>query len=126
MKILVIEDEPASLKLAHLVLSCAGHDVSDAEAAERAVQLIRKDKPDAILLDMELPGMDGLTLVRNLKANPETRDIPIVAVTGYPERWTRELALKAGCHAYLVKPINTRALPQQIAEVVSKEADPQI
>lgn len=124
MNILVIEDNPSHLKLAHLVLSAAGHTVNNAEAAEQAVQTIKQDKPQVILLDLELPGMDGLTLVRMLKADPETRDIHIVAVTSFPERWSKTAALEAGCNAYLTKPINTRTLPQFMENVAGKKREP--
>ena len=120
MKILVIEDYPLQLKLAHCVLSAAGHAVTDAEAAEAAYLEIRKDRPEVILLDLALPGMDGLTLVRMLKADVETRDIPVVAVTAFPELFSKAAALEAGCDAYLVKPLDTRALAQQVEAVVAK------
>ena len=119
MNILVIEDNPSHLKLAHLVLSAAGHIVNDAEAALQAFAAIKEDKPQVILLDMELPGMDGLSLVRKLKDDPETRDIHIVAVTSYPERWSKTAALEAGCDAYLLKPINTRTLPELMENVAA-------
>ena len=120
MNILVIEDNPSHLKLAHLVLSAAGHHVNDAEAAEQAFTTIKHDRPNVILLDLELPGMNGLTLVRRLKADAETRDIHIVAVTSYPDRYKKADALAAGCDAYLVKPINTRTLPDLMAKVVGQ------
>jgi CheY-like chemotaxis protein len=119
MKILVIEDHPAELKLAHQVLSAAGHSVNNAEAAEQAFASIKEDRPEIILLDMSLPGMDGMALVRRLKSDPATRDIHIVAVTSYPEMFPRDEALKAGCDAYLVKPLSTRTLPQTLTEVVA-------
>jgi CheY-like chemotaxis protein len=133
MKILVIEDQPAQLKLAHHVLSLAGHDVNDAEAAEAALIAIKSDRPQLILLDLLLPDIDGLTLVRKLKADPETRDIHVVAVTSYPEAYPKAYALAAGCDAYLVKPINTRELSGQLttvaesasaADLVSKRKTP--
>lgn len=117
MNIFVIEDDPTHLKLAKLVLKAAGYRVSDAEAAEQGFLAIKRDKPDVILLDLALPGMDGLTLVRMLKADPETRSIPIVAVTAYLDRFGEKDALAAGCDAYLVKPIDTRKLPQLIGKI---------
>ena len=118
MKILVIEDHPEQRKLAHHVLSLAGHDVNDADAAEAALIVIKSDRPQIILLDLLLPDIDGLTLVRRLKADPETRDIPIVAVTSFPEAYPKAYALAAGCDAYIVKPINTRELSGQLTTVV--------
>jgi len=118
LNILVIEDNPSHLKLAHHVLSAAGYNVNDAEAAEQAVATIKFDKPELILLDLELPGMDGLALVRILKADPETANIHIVAVTSYPERFPRTEVLAAGCVAYIFKPINTRTLPGQLEQLM--------
>ncbi len=120
MNILVIEDNPSHLKLAHHVLSAAGYSVNDAEAAEQAVSAIKADKPELILLDMELPGMDGLALVKKLKADEETRDILIVAVTSYPERYPRTELLAAGCEAYITKPINTRTLPGELGTLINE------
>lgn len=124
MKILVIEDQPTELKLAHHVLSAAGHDVSGAAAAEQAFAAIKWDRPQLILLDLVLPGMDGLALVRKLRADPETRDIHVVAITSCPEKFPKTAALAAGCDAYLAKPINTRELSRQLTAVaVSPNVD---
>ncbi len=119
MKILVVEDHAIELKLARHVLNAAGHSVVGTQAAEHAFASITKERPEIILLDMSLPGMDGLTLVRKLKADPFTRDIHIVAVTSIPETFTKEEALEAGCDAYLVKPLSTRALPKTLTDVVT-------
>jgi CheY-like chemotaxis protein len=124
MKVLIIEDHPAELKLAHHVLSAAGHRVNNAEAAEQAIASIKNDRPEIILLDLSLPGMDGMTLVRRLKADPSTRDIHIVAVTSYPEMFPRDEAIQAGCDAYLVKPLSTRTLPQTLTEVLTGKPGP--
>jgi CheY-like chemotaxis protein len=120
MKILVIEDNPSQLKLAHHVLSAAGHDVSDADAAEQAFAAIKLNRPQLILLDLLLPDIDGLTLVRRLKADPDTRDIHVVAVTSYPEVYPKAAALAAGCEAYFLKPINTRELSGQLNAVAGR------
>ena len=117
MRILVIEDHAMDLKLSYHVLSATGHDVSVAETAEQAFAAIKEDRPQLILLDLDLPGMDGLALVRQLKADPDTRDIHVVAVTCYPEEYPKAAALTAGCDAYLLKPINTRELSAQLTAV---------
>jgi two-component system cell cycle response regulator len=119
LKILVIEDTPSDLKLAQIVLSSAGHSVSCAEAAEQALQAVKQNKPQIILLDLLLPDIDGLAFARSLKADPETRDIHIVAVTSFPERYSKAEVLAAGCDAYLTKPINTRRLPGQLEDVIN-------
>jgi two-component system cell cycle response regulator DivK len=113
MKILVVEDEAASLKLAHLVLAEEGHEITEAEAAGKAVEEILRSEPDAILLDLGLPGINGLTLARNLKRDPKTQHIAIIMTTGFPERYSRKQAIAAGCDGYIVKPMNTRTLSKQ-------------
>jgi len=120
MNILVIEDEPTSRKLATLVLSSSGHKVVDAQSAEAAIEAVCRSQPEMILLDLALPGMDGLALARQLKGEPKTRHIPIVVVTSYPERFPREEAFRAGCDAYIVKPIDTRALADQVEAIAGK------
>jgi CheY-like chemotaxis protein len=118
MKILVVEDQPAELKLAVQVLSAAGFDVDEATAADEAVAAIKRDAPEIILMDLSLPGIDGLTLARRLKADPSTRGILIVAVTSYPEKFSAAEAIAAGCDAYLHKPVSTRTLPETLRAVV--------
>jgi len=120
MKILVVEDEPASLKLAHLVLSWEGHEVSQAEAVDKAISQISKSEPEVILLDLELPNIDGLALARTIKNDPAKKHIVIIAVTAYPERFPRDEAVAAGCDAYIVKPINTRNLTTQVANIMER------
>jgi CheY-like chemotaxis protein len=118
MKILVVEDTPTELKLAVLVLSAAGHEVVPATAAGDALAAIAADRPTIILLDLSMPGMDGLTLARKLKADPATSGILIVAVTSHPEKFTKAQAMEAGCDAYLQKPVSTRTLPETLRAVV--------
>ncbi len=120
MKILVIEDQPIELKLAGRVLEAAGFTVNSIDAAEQAFASIKADRPQLILLDMGLPGMDGLALVLRLKADPETREIHVVAITAHPERFSRAKAMEAGCDGYLLKPISTRNLPQQLSDVLDR------
>jgi CheY-like chemotaxis protein len=118
MKILVVEDQPGELKLAIHVLSAAGHEVAPAMAAEEALAAIAANRPTIILLDLSLPGMDGLTFARKLKADPSTNEILIVGVTSYPEKFSKAEALDAGCDAYLHKPVSTRTLPETLRAVV--------
>jgi CheY-like chemotaxis protein len=120
MKILVIDDEPTELKLAHSVLNASGHTVTAIDVAEDAFGSIKADRPEIILLDLGLPGMDGLALVRALKADPHTRDIRVVAITSFPERFSQYDAMEAGCDAYLRKPVNTRTLPQHLSDVFAR------
>ena len=124
MKILVVDDNPVDVKLFRLVLSVAGHDVNGAEAAEAALADIKHDKPRLMLVDLALPGMDGMTLVRRIKADPETRGIFVVVVTGHPSWWKQTEALMAGCDAYLVKPVNIRKLPQHLNAIATRKNGP--
>jgi len=121
MKILIVEDEPKSLKLAHLVLSSDGNEVSQADAVIQAMEEITRSEPEVILLDLHMPSPDGLALARALKSDPARQHIAIVAVTSYPETYTREEALAAGCDAYIVKPIDTRLLATQMAAALEKK-----
>lgn len=118
MDILIIEDEKISLKLAHVVLTREGHNITQAETANKAMAEIRNNKPEIILMDLALPDIDGLELTRKLKADAHTRNIIIIAVTAFPETFSKEAAMAAGCDAYIIKPLNTRALQQQIDELV--------
>jgi CheY-like chemotaxis protein len=120
MKILIVEDQAMERKLARHVLIASGHTVSGTDAAESVFASIKEDRPEVILLDMSLPGMDGLALVRKLKADPATRDIHVVAITSFPEQYSKAEVLEAGCEAYLRKPFSTRKLPQQLSDVLAR------
>jgi CheY-like chemotaxis protein len=120
MRILIVEDDPTQLKLVTAVLTGVGHTVDGEMTAEAATKAIEKARPDLIMVDMRLPGMDGLTLVRLIKSKSTTRSIPIVAVTAYPEAYNRDELLAAGCQACIIKPIDTRGLPQQLESAAGK------
>ena len=114
--ILVVDDNPTNLKLVSELLEYEGYRVLQATDAEEAQTIVADTLPDLVLMDIALPGMDGLTLARILKAVRRTRHIPIVAVTSYAMKGDRQKALAAGCDAYVSKPIDTRRLPRQVAE----------
>jgi CheY-like chemotaxis protein len=118
MNILVVEDNPTDSKLVGLLLAAAGHGVRSVQAAADAMDRVRAEKPELILLDLDLPDIDGLTFIRMLKQDDEVRVIPVVAVTAYPERWRRAAALEAGCDAYVVKPIDTRTFVNEATDIV--------
>lgn len=124
LNILVIEDSPSDLKLAHHILADSGHHVSSVEAAEQALEAVRRNRPQIILLDLLLPGLDGLAVARMLKADPETCRIPIVAMTSFPERFPKAEALAAGCDAWLVKPIDIREISGQLEGMVHHSMPP--
>jgi len=113
-RILIVDDNPTNLKLVAYLVKANGYEVSTAIDAEAALRQIREHPPRLILMDLQLPGIDGLELTRRLKADPTTRDIVIVAVTAYAMKGDQDKALAAGCDDYVTKPIDTRALPETI------------
>lgn len=120
-KILVVEDNLQNRKLVCDLLMVKGYDICQASTAEVALQLIREQVPDLILMDVQLPGMDGLTLTRKLREDPATRDIIIIALTASAMKGDQEKVLEAGCDGYITKPIDTRAFPNTIARFLSSE-----
>ncbi len=117
--ILIVDDNPANLKLARLLLVSEGHDARTAPDAEQALKLLQSFEPRLILMDIQLPGMDGLELTRKLKSDPKTKGIVIVALTAYAMRGDEERARAAGCDGYIAKPIDVQKLPLQISEYLS-------
>jgi len=119
-KILVIEDNDRNRKLVKILLEANNYEVVEAKTGEEALAYLQDDKPDLILLDIQLPNMDGLTLTRILRSNQKTKDIPIVAVTAYAMKGDKERVLGAGCDAYISKPIDTRELPMIVANIIKE------
>ena len=123
-RILIVDDNATNLKLVAYLMKANGYTVDTALDAEAAIVAIRNHRPDVILMDIQLPGIDGLELTRRLKADPATRDIVIVAVTAYAMKGDQAKALAAGCDYYITKPIDTRALPETIARHLASRAQP--
>ncbi len=113
-RVLVVDDNLANLKLVNFVLQARGFEVSNAHDAQEALASIATTPPRLVLMDIQLPGTDGLTLARKLKADPATRDLIIVALTAYAMRGDEEKAREAGCSGYLTKPIDTRTFGDRI------------
>jgi len=116
--VLVVEDNHANLILVQAVLRRAGFRVEAARDAEEATARLAANRPDLILMDIQLPGRDGLTLTRDIKGNPETASIPIIALTAHAMKEDRERALAAGCDGYIAKPIDTRTLAADIRSIL--------
>jgi CheY-like chemotaxis protein len=116
--ILVVDDNPINLKLVADLLAFEGYRMLKAVDGEEAAHRVQEDPPDLILLDVDLPGIDGLTLTRRLKGDARTADIIIVALTAFAMKGDRQRAIAAGCDAYVTKPIDTRELPVQVAELL--------
>lgn len=114
-KILLVEDNPVNRRLAEFLLRSQGYQVHEATTAHEAFDLLKTERPDLILMDIQLPGIDGLQATKKLKEDIATRDIPIVAVTSYAMKGDREKALAAGCVGYITKPIDKVTFIQEIA-----------
>jgi len=111
MKVLVIEDNPVNMKLTSDLLTKTGYTVLQASDAETGIRMARQAAPRLILMDIQLPGMDGLTAARLLKCDDSTKDIPIIALTAFAMRGDEERMLAAGgCDAYIAKPIRYKVL----------------
>jgi len=113
--ILVVDDNPTNLKLVSDVLEFDGYRILRASDAEEAQEIIRSSPPHLILMDIALPGMDGLTLTRRLKEDEATRGIVIVALTAFAMKGDDDKAKLAGCDGYITKPIDTRKLSKLVA-----------
>jgi CheY-like chemotaxis protein len=117
--VLVVDDHPTNLKLVSDVLAFDGYQILKARNAEEAQEVVRTSPPDLILMDIALPGMDGLTLTRKLKADARTRDIIVVALTAFAMKGDDEKARAAGCDGYITKPIDTRTLSGSVASYLA-------
>jgi two-component system, cell cycle response regulator DivK len=117
--ILVVEDNDRNLKLVRDVLEYVGYDVRVARTGEDGIALAVKEPPDLVLMDLQLPGIDGMEALRRLRENPRTADIPVVAVTAQAMKQDRERVLEAGFNGYIEKPISVRAFPDQVRSFLS-------
>lgn len=118
--ILIVDDNPINLKLVRVLLIEEGYDVRTATDAESAQAMLQSFLPRLILMDLQLPGMDGLELTRRLKADARTCGCVIVALTAYAMKGDDQKALAAGCNGYIQKPLDTRAFPAMIAGYLSR------
>jgi CheY-like chemotaxis protein len=120
--ILIVDDNPANLRLLAFLLDAVGYQTRTAANAEEALALLETLRPRMLLLDLQLPGMDGLTLARLLRTRPALHELIIVAVTAHAMRGDEELARAAGCDGFVTKPIDTRTLPRTIAGYLAAPA----
>jgi CheY-like chemotaxis protein len=119
--ILVVDDNVQNLKLARVLLAAEGYQVETAVHAEEALQVLTRFTPRLILMDLQLPGMDGLELTRLLKRHPQHRSISIVALTAYAMKGDDDKAIAAGCDGYMSKPIDTVALTRLVAACLAQQ-----
>jgi two-component system, cell cycle response regulator DivK len=117
--VLVVDDNPANLKLARVLLTAEGFVVRTAGDAEEAMRVLETFRPAVVLMDIQLPGMDGLELTRRLKADPATAEIKIIALTAYAMKGDDVKARAAGCDGYIAKPIDPDTLGATVARLLA-------
>ena len=120
--VLIVEDNPRNLKLVRDLLDFAGYRTLEAGTAEDGLALARADRPRLVLMDVQLPGMDGVEALARLRADRGTADIPVVALTAFAMKDDRERFLSAGFDGYFEKPLDIRALPGKVAAVLARDA----
>lgn len=120
-RIVVIDDEADIRRLISFTLSRRGHEVIEAGAGDVGLALVRQERPDLVILDVRLPGMDGLTVARSLASDPETAAIPILIASGMGQAGEIAAGLSSGARGYLLKPFSPRELADRVAELLSPE-----
>ena len=119
--ILVVEDNTLNMKLVRGLIKIGKYRMLEANDAESGIQLIREQQPDLVLMDIQLPGMDGLSATKIIKEDPDLKDIPIVALTSYAMQGDKEKALAAGCTGYIAKPIDTRKFLETVSQYLKDD-----
>jgi two-component system cell cycle response regulator DivK len=119
--ILYVEDNPENRLLIRRILEAEGYQVIEAENAAKALETIQNTTPDLILMDINMPDMDGYTLTAQMKTYPQLLDVPIIALTANVMKGDRERTLAAGCDVYIQKPIDVDDLPEQISRYLKKQ-----
>ena len=122
--ILVVEDNEKNRKLVRDVLQFKGYKTVEAVTAEEGIQLARAERPDLILMDIQLPGMDGMTALSHLKADPATAGIPVIALTASAMTEDREKILATGFDGYMTKPINVKEFTEVVRQMLDKRTAP--
>ena len=119
-RILIVEDNPQSMRLLEMVLRAENYTLLKATDGEEALDMAMREYPDLIIMDMQLPKINGLEVTRKLRETPAFSHTPIIAITAYAMKGDRERVIESGCSAYLSKPINTRELPEMIAKMLQQ------
>jgi two-component system cell cycle response regulator DivK len=123
-RILVVEDNPKNMKLVRDVLEFSGYQVIEATSGEDGVRLAEKERPHLILMDLQLPGIDGAEALRQIRVRPDSQDVPVVAVTAFVMDEDKTRAFAAGFDGYLEKPIDVRRFPQQVRDFLDLGGQP--
>jgi len=120
VRILVVEDNEMNMELVVDLLELQGYEVFAAKTGQEALDISSRQQLDLILMDVQLPGMDGLTVTKKLKENPETEGIPVVALTAHAMKGDEERILYHGCTGYISKPIDTREFPKAVEKFINR------
>ena len=120
-KILIVEDNPLNMRLMEMTLETQNYILLKAADGEEALDMATRERPDLIIMDIQLPKLNGLEVTRKLRETVAFSHVPIIAITAYAMKGDKEDAIKAGCDLYLTKPIDTRQLPQTIAEMLQQQ-----
>jgi two-component system cell cycle response regulator DivK len=118
--VLIVEDDPKNLKLIRDLLQIRGYTTLEATDGKQGVDMARAKMPDLILMDIQMPVMDGFEAISILKADPVTKSIPIIALTAFAMQGDREKCIEAGCNDYITKPLDTRAFVTKVKEYLEK------
>jgi two-component system, cell cycle response regulator DivK len=119
-RILLVEDNPMNRRVAEFLLKAQGYIVYEARDGQEACELAAKHVPDLILMDLQLPGIDGFATTRAIKQNAATQNIPVVALTAYAMSGDAERAIEAGCDGYITKPIDPDEFPKTVASFLER------
>ncbi|MDD2853586.1 MAG: response regulator [Desulfuromonadaceae bacterium] len=122
-KVLVVEDNKDNFKMTNYALTRAGYEVLWAERGEDGVELVNRERPLFILMDINLPGIDGIETTKRIRESEANRDIPIIAITAHAMSGDRERIIAAGCNAYIEKPIDPITIVEQIHKIIGLQAD---
>ena len=122
-RVLIVEDNPISMELLSELVQAEGYGVIPAVSGSEGLSLARAEHPDLILMDIQLPGIDGLTVTRALKAGPDTKEIPVVGISAHALQDDMARALQAGCVAYLPKPLDTRRFRDLVVSLLSGDPE---
>ncbi len=120
-RILLVEDNPMNRRVVQFILKSQGYIVLEAKNGLEALELVKVHLPDLILMDLQLPGMDGFTTTRIIKEDATTKDIPVVALTAYAMRGDAERAVEAGCDGYITKPIDADEFPKLVSSYLKRK-----
>jgi two-component system, cell cycle response regulator DivK len=123
-RVLVVEDNQRNLKLVRDVLQYAGYEIIEASTGEEGVELAQSRSPDVILMDLQLPDIDGMEALRRIRKSPVTADVPVVAVTAFAMQDDRARVFDAGFDGYLEKPLSVRELPAQVQQFLTARRSP--